>query len=316
MGGLARSYGPSYRDEEGKIGAGADCFADLIAHWLDVAAESRMPCDPRLWTEARITSTYPACMAVVAAREQGAEAGSAYLRRAREALVTERKKLDHTEALVAEAGPAGIDPERFRIDLESNAILEAFAADLDEAREIPGSAREAGIVRRTEGRDRLSFPSAIFVSSEGARHPVWGPQRYERYRAAATAAGATPATRRAARAARGDRALRPLRDARDRGADRTPATGRRGRAVGARPRVAAATGSGSHRDALGGGVGLRRTGAPARPAGRRPSRGSRSRTAVPGRTRSRAGSLAPAPRRTPSRRAGAPCRSPPRRRLR
>lgn len=192
MGGLARSYGPSYRDEEGRIGAGADCFADLIAHWLDVAAESRMPCDPRLWTEAGITSTYPACMAVVAAREQGAEAGSAYLRRAREALVTERKKLDHTEALVAEAGPAGIDPKRFRIDLESNAILEAFAADLDEVREIPASAREAGIVRRTEGRDRLSFPSAIFVSSEGARHPVWGLQRYERYRAAATAAGATP----------------------------------------------------------------------------------------------------------------------------
>ena len=194
MGGLARSYGPSYRDEEGRIGAGADCFADLIAHWLDVAAESRMPCDPRLWTEAGITSTYPACMAVVAAREQGAEAGSAYLRRAREALVTERKKLDHTEALVAEAGPAGIDPKRFRIDLESNAILEAFAADLDEVREIPASAREAGIVRRTEGRDRLSFPSAIFVSSEGARHPVWGLQRYERYRAAATAAGATPAS--------------------------------------------------------------------------------------------------------------------------
>lgn len=194
MGGLARSYGPSYRDEEGRIGAGADCFADLIAHWLDVAAESRMPCDPRLWTEAGITSTYPACMAVVAAREQGAEAGSAYLRRAREALVTERKKLDHTEALVAEAGPAGIDPKRFRIDLESNAILEAFAADLDEVREIPASAREAGIVRRTEGRDRLSFPSAIFVSSEGARHPVWGLQRYERYRAAATAAGAKPAS--------------------------------------------------------------------------------------------------------------------------
>lgn len=194
MGGLARSYGPSYRDEEGRIGAGADCFADLIAHWLDVAAESRMPCDPRLWTEAGITSTYPACMAVVAAREQGAEAGSAYLRRAREALVTERKKLDHTEALVAEAGPAGIDPKRFRIDLESNAILEAFAADLDEVREIPASAREAGIVRRTEGRDRLSFPSAIFISSEGARHPVWGLQRYERYRAAATAAGAKPAS--------------------------------------------------------------------------------------------------------------------------
>jgi len=194
MGGLARSYGPSYSDEEGRIGSGADCFSDLIAHWLDVAAKSRMPCDPRLWTEAKISSTYPVCMAVVAAREQGAAAASAYLRRAREALVTERKKLDHTEALVAEAGPAAIDAERFRIDLESNAILEAFAADLDEVREIPASAREAGAVKRTEGRDRISFPSSIFVSPDGARHPVWGSQPYESYRAAATAAGATPAT--------------------------------------------------------------------------------------------------------------------------
>jgi predicted DsbA family dithiol-disulfide isomerase len=192
MGGLARSYGPSYRDEEGRIGAGGDCFADLIAHWLDVAARSGMPCDPRLWTEAKITSTYPVCMAVIAAREQGAEAASAYLRRAREALVTDRRKLDHAEALVAEAGPAGIDAQRFRLDLDSNAILEAFAADLDEVREIPAAAREAGAVKRTEGRDRLSFPSSVFVSPDGARHAVWGSQPYESYRAAAIAAGATP----------------------------------------------------------------------------------------------------------------------------
>src|SRR5919106_4225924 len=114
MGGLARSYGPAYRDEEGRIGSGPDCFADLMAHWLDVAAETRMPCDPRLWTQSRITSTYPVCMAVKAAAEQGAEAASAYLRRAREGIVVERKRLDHTEALVAEAGPAGLDAGRVR----------------------------------------------------------------------------------------------------------------------------------------------------------------------------------------------------------
>jgi len=191
MGGLARSYGPSYRDEEGRIGSGTDCFADLIAHWLYVTAETGMPCDPRLWTEAKITSTYPVCMAVIAAREQGAAAGMRYLRRAREALVVERRKLDHTEALVAEAGAAEIDVERFRIDLGSNAILEALGADLDEARRIPEAARSAGAVRVTEGRDRLTFPSAEFVAEDGSLHAVWGRRSYEAYREAALAAGAT-----------------------------------------------------------------------------------------------------------------------------
>ncbi|MGH2981420.1 MAG: DsbA family oxidoreductase, partial [Solirubrobacterales bacterium] len=50
MGGLARAYGPDYRDDQGRIGFGADCFADLGARWLDVAAESGMPFDPRIWT--------------------------------------------------------------------------------------------------------------------------------------------------------------------------------------------------------------------------------------------------------------------------
>jgi predicted DsbA family dithiol-disulfide isomerase len=197
MGGLARSYGPTYRDEEGRIGAGTDCFADLIAHWLYVTAETGMPCDPRLWTEAKITSTYPVCMAVIAAREQGAAAGMRYLRRAREALVVERRKLDHTEALVAEGGAAGIDVERFRIDLDSNAILEAFGGDLDEVRRIPEAARSAGAVRVTEGRERLAFPSVELVA-EGSRHGVWGWRPYEAYREAALAAGASPETQRPA----------------------------------------------------------------------------------------------------------------------
>ena len=45
MGGLAREYGPDYRDEEGGIGSGPDCFADLMAHWIDIQARSGMPFD-------------------------------------------------------------------------------------------------------------------------------------------------------------------------------------------------------------------------------------------------------------------------------
>jgi predicted DsbA family dithiol-disulfide isomerase len=192
MGGLARRYGPEYRDEEAGVTGQRDCFDALMSHWLDVGAETGMPIDPRLWRHNPIASTYPACQAVKAATEQGPEFGYAYLRRLREGLMCERKKLDHAEALVGEAGPAGLDVDRFRIDLGSHAITEAFAADLDEVRDPPAEARAAGAVKRTEDRERLSFPSLVFVGEDGERHGVWGWRPYDAYRVAATAAGATP----------------------------------------------------------------------------------------------------------------------------
>jgi putative protein-disulfide isomerase len=190
MGGLARQYGPDYRDQEAGIGSGADCFADLMRHWLDVAAESGMPTDARIWSENPISSTYPACQAVKAAAEQGSEAAYRYLRRLQEGLMTERKKLDHLEALIGEAGPSGLDVGRFRIDLSSHAITEAFAANLDQVRDPPQEARAADKVKQTEGSDRLSFPSAVFSGDRGSQHGVWGWQPYEAYREAALAAGA------------------------------------------------------------------------------------------------------------------------------
>lgn len=190
MGGLARRYGSGYRDSQAGIGAGGDCFSGLMSHWLDVGAETGMPFDPRIWTENPIRSTYPACMAVKAAAEQGADRAGRYLRRVREGLMVERRRLDHADALLAEAGPAGLDIERFRVDLESNAITELFAADLEEVREVPQEARDADAAGETEGRERVSFPSLIFTGADGVRHGVWGWQPYEEYRDAAIAAGA------------------------------------------------------------------------------------------------------------------------------
>jgi predicted DsbA family dithiol-disulfide isomerase len=191
MGGLARRYGRDYRDEEGRIGEGPDCFADLISHWLDIAAATEMPMDPRIWTEAPLSSTYPACQAVKAACEQGWEAGYRYLRQVREGVKFERRKLDHPEALLAAAGPARLDRRRFEVDLFSEAITEAFAADLDEVRDVPPEAREAGAVRRTEGKERIAYPSALFIGEDGSRHGVWGTARsHPALREAALAAGA------------------------------------------------------------------------------------------------------------------------------
>lgn len=193
MGGLARHYGSGYRDEEGAIGSGPDCFADLMSHWLNVAGRTGMPCDPRLWTAGPIASTYPACVAVEAAAEQGWEAGYAYLRRVREGLFCERRKLDEHDLLVEEAVGAGLDVARFEASLGSDEAAEAFAAHIEEAREVPAAARAAKKLSQTEGRERLSFPSAVFIGADGSRHGVWGWQPLRAYRDAALAAGASPA---------------------------------------------------------------------------------------------------------------------------
>jgi putative protein-disulfide isomerase len=144
-----------------------------LAPWLADAERSGMPVDPRLWHEAPIASTYPACMAVKAAQEQGSEAAGRYLRALREGLFCFRRKLDTTEALVEEARGAGLDTPRFRIDLGSHAIVEAFGADLELWRALPA-----------DGRPAIQF---------GDEEPLFGPARYEHWREGALAAGARPA---------------------------------------------------------------------------------------------------------------------------
>jgi putative protein-disulfide isomerase len=161
MGGLARQISP---DERAHIAAG----------WLDHSARSSMPVDTRLWTEGPIASTYPASMAVKAAAEQTPDGGYAYLRALREGIMCLRRKLDTAEALVEEARAVGLDVERFRIDLASNAIVEAFAADLDES------------------RDR-ELPSATLIAVDGTRHELGPSAPVEELREAALAAGARPA---------------------------------------------------------------------------------------------------------------------------
>ena len=180
MGGLTRSY------------ERADLL-QVVSQWLVDAADGGMPNDPRIWTENPLDSTYPACQAVKAAEEQGWQPGYRYLRRLREGIMFERQKLDHAEALKAQAGPAGLDRQRFEIDLYSEAITEAFGADLDEVRNPPQEAREADAIHRSsKGRERISFPSALFIGEDGNHHGAWGgvSVEVEKLRLVALSAGA------------------------------------------------------------------------------------------------------------------------------
>ena len=163
MGGLAREY-------EGDL-------SFLVIEWLDAADRSGMPLDPRVWSgPGALRSSFPACMAVKAAAEQGRQAEERYLRVLREGIMCHRRRLDRTEALVEEARRAGLDAQRFRIDLESAATVEAFGADLEAARALP---------------DGLAMPA---LHLRGERGEEWrgAGQPYADWRAAALAVGATP----------------------------------------------------------------------------------------------------------------------------
>ncbi len=181
MGGLAREYGP-------------DDHGPMTRHWLEASAETGMPTDPLAWSEAPLSSTYPACLAVKAAQEQGGAAAYRYLRALREGIVCRRRKLDTTEALTEEAHAVGLDVDRFRRDLSSDAIAEAFEADLEESRDVPQVARNVGKVRCSAdvGEERVPFPTLHFTSEDASSHWTCGMRSYDFVRETALAAGAQP----------------------------------------------------------------------------------------------------------------------------
>lgn len=139
--------------------------AELHA-WLQMSAASGMPVDGRLWLDAPPKSSYPACLAVKAAAEQRLD--GPYLRRVREALFVEGRRADNPDALVALASDVGgMNVDRFRVDLQSNAIVEAFGSDLDTARagaaprwEVDGAAADDVLAAvRAAGATSQSPPS-------------------------------------------------------------------------------------------------------------------------------------------------------------
>lgn len=185
MGGLARQIEPAARDA-------------TVRDWLEASAASGMPADPLGWYESPLGSTYPACMAVKAAQEQSADAGARYLRVLREGIVCRRRKLDTAEALVEQARAAGLDAERFRVDLGSNATVEALGADLERGREWAAADGAdhtdgaSGRGSRPPGAGGVLLPT-LRIEGDGGPRTLRGLRDLSDVRAAMVAAGARPA---------------------------------------------------------------------------------------------------------------------------
>jgi putative protein-disulfide isomerase len=138
---------------------------------LDAAAESGMPADARVFLRDPPRSTHPAGLALHAVAEQG-DPGP-YLRRLREAIFVEGRRMDSAAALLdAARETGGLDLDRLQVDLGSNAIVERFGADVELGRGVTTPA---------------------FAFGDGGE-PVAGYGPYQRVRDAALAAGAEPAT--------------------------------------------------------------------------------------------------------------------------
>jgi len=172
MGGLAREFRKP---------------VETMHHVLDACAASGMPVDPRVWLDAPPRSSYPACHAVKAAAEQGLD--GPYLRVVREGMMVDGRAMDTPEDLTGAAGRVpGLDVDRFAKALQSAAIGDAFAADVQRA-------RAAAPETHTAERRRVAFPSFEFRAGDAAAdHPpasaVYDSGDSEELRAAALAAGA------------------------------------------------------------------------------------------------------------------------------
>jgi predicted DsbA family dithiol-disulfide isomerase len=163
----------------------------LALEALDASAESGMPVDARVFLRDPPSSTHPAGLAVQAVAEQagGARVG-AFLRRLREAIMVEGRRMDTAPALLdAARETGGLDVERLRVDFGSNAIVEAFGAHIARARAVPEE-------HHAPGTGRVRIPSLEVRGAGGTVHGAYGHGPYERWREAMAAAGFTPAPER------------------------------------------------------------------------------------------------------------------------
>lgn len=152
-----------------------------VEQTLEAAAQSGQPADARVWLKDPPRSTYPAGIAFHAVAEQG-DPGP-FLRRIREAVYLERRRMDRADGLLdAARETGGLDLDRLRVDFGSHAFVERFGEDLERARSVPEEHRgEQG--RAPLPTLHLRGDREIWLTGE------WQP---ERWRGAAREAGAQP----------------------------------------------------------------------------------------------------------------------------
>jgi putative protein-disulfide isomerase len=128
--------------------------------WMQAAHMSGMPVNTHVWVNDPPASSYLACMAVKAAALQSDEAGSAYLRAVREAIMLHGINISKAGALLKIADTLAIEQpdvlniNQFKEDLAGNRAKDAFQKDLAEVK-LSNIVRCPGLVFRYADKPAL-----------------------------------------------------------------------------------------------------------------------------------------------------------------
>lgn len=129
MGGLVEDFDEFY-DAANDIAEPSD----VAPHWLEASERHGMPVNTDIFASNPAQSTYPASVAAVAARQQGTDLGQRYLRRLREAYITEARNVNERAQQVELARSVGLDVEQFTAALDDGTARAGFEADLARTR--------------------------------------------------------------------------------------------------------------------------------------------------------------------------------------
>jgi len=130
MGGLVKDF-EEFHDAANNISEPSD----VAPHWEEASAVHRMPVNIEIFETDPAHSTYPASKAFTAARRQETDLAHRYLRRLREAYMTQVRNVNHREIQVELAKSVGLDVDEFTAALDSGKAQAAFEDDLERTRD-------------------------------------------------------------------------------------------------------------------------------------------------------------------------------------
>ncbi len=165
MGGLVKDIHDFY-DSANNIG-GANYYKQVAEHWYDASTRHGMPVDEKIWyeTAGEFTSTFPANIAFKAAELQDKQRAKKFLRKMREGIAAERRKIHRIEIQGEMIREVGLDEGKFIAAIESKEAEKAFYNDLEKA----------------SNKGVRGFPTFLIRAKKGEEVFLRGYQPYKRF---------------------------------------------------------------------------------------------------------------------------------------
>jgi len=157
MGGLLKDW--SYNK------GGISKPSDVAHHWDDVSIFYDMPIDGDVWLEDPLPSSYPPCIAFIAAQMQDHNKALLFLRTIRELVFLYKKNITKWEYLSMAAEKCGLDAAKMKKDMEGTALLQ-FNEDLQLAAQMRITGFPTLIIKNKEGKQELMFGSKPYGAFE------------------------------------------------------------------------------------------------------------------------------------------------------